>query len=331
MSASEAPAPVGRYAPSPTGTLHLGNLRTALAAWAFTRSRGGRFLLRIEDLDTPRLRPECEERQLQDLRLLGIDWDGEPVRQSTRASLYEQACAELQRNALAYPCFCSRKDIRSALSAPHADEHSGAYPGTCRGLPPEEVARRCAEHRPFSLRLRTDAAPPLFLDALRGELPLPLGANGGDFVIRRADGLHAYQLACALDDALTGVTEVVRGDDLLDSGARQRWLLECLGLPAPVYCHIPLMHGPDGRRLSKRAGDEDLGALLAAGHDPGGVRSYLAWTLGQCELGERLGPAELLARFRLDRIPPAPAVFDSAALACFKVTGRSVRPSLPDR
>ncbi|MBX3730662.1 MAG: tRNA glutamyl-Q(34) synthetase GluQRS [Candidatus Sumerlaeia bacterium] len=321
MSASDAPVPVGRYAPSPTGTLHLGNLRTALAAWAFTRSRGGRFLLRIEDIDTPRLRPECEALQLRDLRLLGIEWDDEPIRQSTRADLYEQACADLLRNALAYPCFCSRKDIRNALSAPHADEHSGAYPGTCRALTGEEIARRRSEGRPSSLRLHTVSAPVTFHDAFRGEEFLPLDAHGGDFVIRRADGLHAYQLACALDDALSGVTEVLRGDDLLDSGSRQRWLLGCLGLSAPAYYHIPLMHGADGRRLSKRAGDEDLSALLDAGHDPDGVRSYLAWTLGQCELGERLGPAELLARFRLDRIPRAPAVFDPAALDRFKAAG----------
>ncbi|MDK2972958.1 MAG: glutamyl-tRNA synthetase [Candidatus Sumerlaeota bacterium] len=308
--------PTGRYAPSPTGALHLGNLRTALAAWAFARSRGGRFLLRIEDIDTPRVQAGCEREQLRDLQALGIDWDGEPLRQSGRTSLYAEYTRRALEAGAAYPCFCSRKDIQLALSAPHAEEGTAAYPGTCRDLDAAEVARRLGEGRRHSLRLRVDRAPATFADGFAEEAPPPLAASG-DFVIRRADGLFAYQLACAVDDALSGVTEVLRGDDLLDSGARQAWLLRCLGLPVPSYYHIPLMMDSGGGRLSKRAGSDDLSAYLAAGVDATAVRSYLAWTLGQCGPGERLTPAELASRFRLEAIPRTPAIFRVEDLRMF--------------
>jgi len=306
---------VGRYAPSPTGALHLGNLRTALAAWAFARSRGGRFLLRVEDLDRPRVLAGAEQTQLDDLRALGIDWDDEPLRQSERDAVYRDALDRLRAADAAFPCFCSRKDIRMAASAPHAEDAVAGYPGTCRRLSADEAANRVAAGEQHCWRLRTEGAPATFDDGFAGSVAVPLA--GDDFVVCRADGLFAYQLACAVDDAVSGVTEILRGDDLLDSGARQAWLLSRLNLPVPAYFHIPLMLGPDGARLSKRRGSDDLAGFLAKGADATAVRSYLAWTLGQCERGERLAPEQLAARFAVERIPRVPARFVESDLAAF--------------
>lgn len=309
-------ASVGRYAPSPTGSLHLGNLRTALAAWAFARSRGGRFLLRIEDLDAPRVVRGAEAGQLGDLRALGIDWDGEPLRQSARHGVYQEALAKLRTDGGAYPCFCSRKDVRIAVSAPHAEDRAAGYPGTCSRLSRQAAQARIDAGDQHCWRLHAAGAGVSFDDGFAES------ATGGvevdDFVVCRADGVFAYQLACAVDDALSGVTEVLRGDDLLDSGPRQARLLECLGLAAPRYFHIPLMLGPDGLRLSKRRGSDDLAAHLEAGLDAAAVRSYLAWTLGQCERGERIEPRELAARFDIARVPRSPVQFDRADLLAFR-------------
>jgi glutamyl-tRNA synthetase len=310
---------VGRYAPSPTGTLHLGNLRTALAAWAATRARQGRFLLRIEDLDGPRCRPEFEARQLDDLRLLGIDWDETPIRQSERSQIYQARLMELKKYRLAYPCFCSRRDIAEVLSAPHGPGGS-AYPGTCAELDPWIAADRIDRGDQHCWRLRVGSAPSSFFDAFAGPYQAQLAATSGDFVIRRADGLFAYQLACAVDDAESGVTEVVRGADLLDSGARQAHLLQSLGLPVPRYRHIPLMLGPDGRRLAKRIGSEDLTGLLQRGFDVTAIRSYLAWTLGLCAPGDRLTMSEVVARWDWARIPRSDVHHDESVLATFRPT-----------
>lgn len=308
----------GRYAPSPTGPLHLGNLRTALAAWLAARSRGGRFLVRVEDLDGPRVRPGMQERQLADLAALGIDWDDEPLRQSTRGHVYAADVERLWGAGRAYPCFCSRREIREAQSAPHVGGTPPVYPGTCRSLAAGEVRRRIESGRQYALRLCVAGAPRAFSDRFQGECQIDLGELGGDFVIQRADGLFAYQLACAVDDALSGVTEVVRGADLLDSGARQAWVLGSLGYSVPVYAHIPLMLDEDGRRLAKREGDDDLGAFVRGGWTARGVRSYLAATLGLCAPGEYPPLAELAGRFSWEAVPRGDVKLDRALLATFR-------------
>lgn len=308
---------VGRYAPSPTGSLHLGNLRTALAAYLSTRARGGRFLLRIEDLDVHRCRPEFEERQLADLTALGIEWDDPPIRQSDRGELYAHKLEQLADRRLAYPCFCSRKDVAEALSAPHGPD-GNAYPGTCRAIPPAVAMERIAAGERHSWRIRIDSAPATFFDAFRGEVSIDLAREGGDFVIKRADGIHAYQIACAVDDALSNVTEVLRGGDLLDSGARQAHILASLSLPVPRYLHIPMLMGPDGRRLAKRIGSEDLSGFLSRGFDAIAVRSYLAFSLGQISAGARPTMEELIRRWDIARVPKQDAVFRESELEAFR-------------
>lgn len=252
---------VGRYAPSPTGHLHLGNLRTAAIAWARARAAGGRFLVRVEDIDRQRSRPEFEARQLADLAAIGLDWDGEPVRQSDRDSLYDDALRRLPT----FPCFCSRKDIQRELAemggAPHGAP--GAYPGTCRDLSEGERAERAAalaaEGRGPSLRLRADVREWRAWDALHGTIVDAVD----DMVLRRADGMWAYNLAVVVDDADQGVTEIVRGDDLLSSAPRQGHLAHLLGVPEPTYAHVPLVVNAEGRRLAKRDGDVTLRDISA--------------------------------------------------------------------
>jgi glutamyl-tRNA synthetase len=244
----------GRFAPSPTGTLHLGNLRTALLAWRFARSAGSRFHVRMEDLDTARVRPGSAEEQLADLAAIGLDWDGEVVFQSRRGELYDAALAQLET----YECFCTRAEIRAAASAPHGPV--GAYPGTCRELSDAERAARRAEGRSPALRVRAGDAVVGFTDRLHGDVE----AVVDDFVVRRNDGAHAYNLAVVVDDAAQGIEEVVRGDDLLDSTPRQVWLAHALGLPRLAYAHVPLVLGPDGKRLAKRHGAVTLRDVPAA-------------------------------------------------------------------
>jgi glutamyl-tRNA synthetase len=255
----------GRFAPSPTGDLHLGNLRTALLAWLFARSAGGRFLMRVEDLDTGRVRAGIEERQLADLRAVGVDWDGPVVRQSERLDLYAAALERLDT----YPCFCTRAEIREAASAPHGPV--GAYPGTCRELSAAERAEREAAGRPPALRVRADGSV-------------------DDFVVRRGDGAFAYNLAVVVDDAAMGVDQVVRGDDLLDSTPRQVWLAGALGLPVPDYVHVPLVLGPDGARLAKRHGAVTLREL-----DAGEARRWIVQSLDLEDI-ESFDPALLPAK-----------------------------------
>ena len=236
----------GRYAPSPTGVLHLGNLRTALLAWLFARSAGSRFLMRVEDLDEGRVREPFVAEQLGDLEAIGLDWDGEVVRQSERTALYEDALARLDT----YECFCTRAEIREAASAPHGPLPEGAYPGTCLRLSePDREARRAAGREP-ALRVRADGAHVGFTDRVLGEWESVVD----DFVVRRSDGGFAYNLAVVVDDAEQGVEEVVRGADLLDSTPRQLWLARALGLPEPAHAHVPLVLGKDGARLAKRHG-----------------------------------------------------------------------------
>jgi len=285
----------GRFAPSPTGTLHLGNLRTALVAWLFARGQDARHLVRMEDLDTGRVRERFYDEQLHDLAALGLDWDGPVVRQSERVGLYEDALAALRQQGLVYECWCTRAEIREAASAPHDALPEGAYPGTCLRLTAAQRAEREAAGRPPALRVRAGAARVAFDDRLIGRFE---GAVD-DFVVRRNDGAFAYNLAVVVDDAAQGVGEVVRGVDLLDSTPRQLWLGARLGLPAPRHAHVALMLGPDGARLAKRHGAVTLADRATLGQAPDDVRDELAASLRICARGERLTPAELVARFSI--------------------------------
>lgn len=262
----------GRYAPSPTGRLHLGNLRTALLAWHSTRERGAAFLLRIEDVDSGRSREEWVEIQLEELRQIGIDWDGEPVRQSERHSLYREALAKLEADGLLYECFCTRAEIREAASAPHGELPEGAYPGTCRELTDAERAERRATGRPPALRVRAAGSRVVFEDHIRSRV----GKVLDDFVVRRNDGDFAYNLAVTVDDAEQGIGEVVRGADLLDTTPRQLWLYNRLGLKAPArFSHVPLMLGEDGERLAKRHGAITLEERVESGQSAEEIRAEL--------------------------------------------------------
>jgi glutamyl-tRNA synthetase len=283
----------GRFAPSPTGTLHVGNLRTALVAWLFARSQDARYLVRMEDLDVGRVRERFYDEQLRDLAVLGLDWDGPVVRQSERIELYEQALERLRALDLVYECWCTRAEIREAASAPHGDLPEAAYPGTCKRLTAAERAARQAGSRPPALRVNADGARLAFEDRLQGHQEGVVD----DFVVRRNDGAFAYNLAVVVDDGAQGIGEVVRGADLLDSTPRQLWLAEQLEIPAPRHAHVPLMLGPDGARLAKRHGAVTLADRAALGQTAGDVRDELAASLGLCARGEHLTPAELVERF----------------------------------
>lgn len=300
------PGADGRFAPSPTGPLHLGNLRTALLAWLFARSARARFLLRVEDLDRSRVRPGMEEAQLADLSAIGLDWDGPVVRQSERAALYEEATGCLEAEGLLYPCYCTRAEIRAAASAPHGIPAAHRYPGTCRELTAAERARREATGRPPALRVRAQGLRVSFDDRMFGRVEEEVD----DFVVRRNDGAPAYQLAVVVDDAAQGIGEVVRGADLVDSTPRQILLFRLLGLGVPRYAHVPLVIGPDGRRLAKRHGAVTLADRKALGEGPREALAWMAVSFGLAEPGERPTPADLLSRFDPSRLPREPTVWD---------------------
>jgi glutamyl-tRNA synthetase len=287
--------PHGRFAPSPTGELHVGNLRTALLAWLFARAQGARFLMRVEDLDAGRVRRRFEASQLADLRAIGIDWDGAVVRQSERQELYAQALASLDADGLLYRCWCTRAEIREAASAAHGPLPEGAYPGTCRELTAAEVAEREASARPPAWRVRAGGAAVTFADRICGQFTGVVD----DFVVRRNDGAYAYNLAVVVDDAEQGIGEVVRGADLLDSTPRQLWLGERLGVPASRHAHVPLVLGPDGARLAKRHGAVTLADRAALGQSPADVRRELLAPFG---LGDCVTMQELVEAFDPDRI-----------------------------
>jgi len=299
-------SPTGRFAPSPTGPLHVGNLRTALVSWCAARSAGGRWLVRMEDLDRVTSSPAHEAGQLADLAALGLEPDGLVVRQSERFDRYDAAISDLDRRGLVYRCYCTRREIREAASAPHGELPDGAYPGTCRGLDDELANDHEAAGRRPAWRLRAEGERVEFIDLLAGRC----SGVVDDVVLRRNDGVPAYNLAVVVDDAAQGVTDVVRGDDLVSSTPRQLRLAGLLGLPTPRHLHVPLVLGPDGSRLAKRHGAVTLAELTGSGHDPVDVRSWLARSLGLAEPGERPTLDELVERFEpavtRGRLPRAP-------------------------
>lgn len=305
--------PKGRLAPSPTGAQHVGNARTYLAAWLSARSQGLGVALRIEDIDSPRIKPGAARQAADDLRWLGLDWDGEPVVQTARLPLYEAALAELKRRELVYPCTCTRSDVAAAASAPHAEHEGLTYPGTCAGRCAADADRLAAEGRPFAWRFRVTDSP-AFDDGYYGTTHLDLKQLGGDFVVWKSAGTPAYQLAVVVDDATMGVTEVVRGDDLIPSTPRQLLLYRALGHEPPRFVHVPLVVGEDGRRLAKRHGDTRLSALRGAGVRPEALVGLLAWSCGWQESVVPVAARELMPRFRLDTIPRRPFVLTAELL-----------------
>ena len=294
FAASQSGIGAGRYAPSPTGELHVGNLRTALLAWLFARSTGRRFLLRIEDLDTARVRPGMADQQCADLAALGISFDGEPVVQSQRLAAYQRALLKLADRT--YECFCSRREIAMAASAPHGSV--ARYPGTCRNLSEADRIDRRRRRQP-ALRLRADGAVHTVHDLLHGDLT----AEVDDVVLVRNDGVPAYNLAVVVDDTSSGVDQVVRGDDLRPVAATQAFLAELLGYPPPIYAHVPLAVNGEGRRLAKRDGAVTLSDLAALGIGPSGVLGLMAESLKLASPGERISPDALLERFDPERLP----------------------------
>jgi len=301
---------VGRLAPSPTGAQHVGNARTYLIAWLSARARGGTVRLRIEDIDVRRNKPNAVAEALADLRWLGLDWDGEVVMQSSLLPAHEAALAELKGQELVYPCTCTRADIASAASAPHADHEGPTYPGTCAG-------RRAADAdsltRPFAWRFRV-ADSPAFADSFRGPTQVDLQQLGGDFVVWRSAKVPAYQLAVVTDDAAAGVTEVVRGDDLVSSTPRQLLIYRALGLAPPSFAHVPLVVGEDGKRLAKRHGDTRLGDLRQRGVTATALLGLLAWSCGWRLTVEPIPARELIPLFHLDAIPRDPFVLTAELL-----------------
>jgi glutamyl-tRNA synthetase len=301
----------GRFAPSPSGPLHVGNLRTAVLAWLFARSSGARFLVRIEDLDRGSTREEHVRSHLADLAALGIGGDGPVVRQSERRAGYDDALARLDAADLLYPCYCSRREVQAAAAAPHGPAPEGAYPGTCRALPAADRAAREASGRRPAWRVRAGGERVEVVDRLRG----PVAAVIDDFVVRRADGTPAYQVAVVVDDDVQGVGEVVRGDDLLATTPRQVWLARRLGLAVPAYAHVPLVLGPDGERLAKRHGAVTLADLGARGIGPEAVLGAMAASLGLVRPGSPVGSVtDLVTTFDPGRLPVAPWRFDPDTL-----------------
>ncbi|MFQ3651775.1 MAG: tRNA glutamyl-Q(34) synthetase GluQRS [Gemmataceae bacterium] len=306
---------VGRLAPSPTGAQHVGNARTYLLAWLSARSRGGQLRLRLEDIDSPRVKPGAAQQALEDLRWLGLDWDGPVVVQSRDLRPYEAALAQLRSTNRVYACTCTRGDIERAASAPHAEHEGPIYPGTCAHRHAGEVP-----DRPHCWRYRLPAQTPQFTDRFQGPVALDLHELGGDFVVWKAArppheaASPAYQLAVVVDDAAMGITEVVRGDDLIPSTPRQLLLYEALGWSTPMFVHVPLVVGPDGRRLAKRHGDTRLAALREAGVEPEALVGLLAKSCGLGD-GRPISPRELLPSFTWDRLPRGAFVLSQEHLA----------------
>ncbi len=325
----------GRLAPSPTGALHLGNARTFLIAWLRVRSCGGTLVLRMEDLDHPKNKPGAAGEALEDLRWLGLDWDEGPdvggacgpYVQTERRERYAAALERLRACGLAYPCVCSRRDVEAGQSAPHTEDGL-YYPGTCRGRYDDYGAacRALPAGRLPAWRFRVpDGEVVRFDDGFRGAYGQEVSAESGDFVLARDPQGAGYMLAVVADDAAMGVTEVVRGDDLLPATPRQLLLYRALGLAPPAFLHVPLVVSEEGRRLAKRHGDTRLRALRESGVEAERVVGLLAWWCGWAAWGERLAPRDLLPRFDLGLLPRAPAVLTPQVMAYLGVR----KPPLP--
>jgi glutamyl-tRNA synthetase len=263
-----------RFAPSPTGDLHLGGAWTALASWVLARRGGGAHVLRVEDLDAPRVVPGSEARIEEDLRWLGLDWDEGPIRQSARSARYEEAIAKLSAKGLVYPCDCSRAEIARIASAPHPGEEA-LYPGSCRELDPARAMKRLA-----ALRVRVPDETIVYEDSVVGTVRQNLAREVGDFVLRRGDGVFAYQLAVIVDDLDMGITDVLRGSDLVTSTSRQIWLARTLGAQEPRYAHLPLVVAPDGSRLEKRTRGASVRELRGRAVSADRIVGELAFGLG---------------------------------------------------
>jgi len=287
----------GRFAPSPSGRMHLGNVFSALLAWLSVRSQGGEMVLRIEDLDPDRCRPEYAETLKDDLIWLGLDWDREQTPQSCRTEVYAEQFHSLEQRGLVYPCYCTRGELHAA-SAPHASDGRLLYAGTCRHLTQEQ---RQQKTKAPAWRLSVSDKVYGFTDGLQGYYEENLAKQCGDFIIRRADGVYAYQLAVVTDDGQGGITEVVRGMDLLDSTPRQLYLYHLLGLQPPRFYHVPLLTAPDGRRLSKRDRDLDLG-ILRKTHRPEELIGKLAFLAGLQQNSQPISAKELQYHFRWDLV-----------------------------
>jgi glutamyl-tRNA synthetase len=314
------PLVVGRLAPSPTGAQHVGNARTYLLAWLSVRARGGRVILRMEDIDSPRVKRGAAEQAIEDLRWLGLDWDegpdvggpGQPYVQTQRLEFYRETLARLKAAERVYPCTCSRADVEAAASAPHVGQEGPVYPGTCAGRSVADA--EVLKEQPYAWRLRTTRKVRRFNDLVADEQACNVGEELGDFVVWKGDGTPAYQLAVVADDHAMGVTEVVRGDDLLPSAFRQLELYEFFGREPPVFGHVPLVVGSDGRRLAKRHGDTRLATLRAAGVRAEQLVGLLAWSCGLIDQRDEVAARDLVEGFALRNVARERWVFGEGEL-----------------
>ena len=309
--------PVGRLAPSPTGLLHLGHARTFLLAFWHVRARAGRLLMRMEDLDGPRSEMRFADAALADLEWLGLEWDGEPFVQSSQLLRLNAAVAALIEAGKAYPCVCSRGDIRSAQSAPHTDSPEPRYPGTCRGRYASFAEAERVSGRAAGARLLVPEGSITIEDGVAGSSTWDVARDVGDFLIAKRDKAPAYQLAVVVDDHAQGVNEVLRGADLLASAARQWHVQNALALPHPAWFHVPLVTDESGRRLAKREADLSLAELRAAGTDPRAIVAWAARSAG-IAVGDRVTATEVTPRFELAALPKEPVLLEPEQLVALK-------------
>ena len=305
MTAAEKKV-VGRFAPTPSGRMHLGNVFAALVAWLSVRSRGGELVLRMEDLDTQRTSSDFASILRSDMEWLGLDWDRETPPQSQRSGVYDRYFAKLGEMGLLYPCYCTRSQLHS-VNAPHLSDGTYVYPGTCRNLKESPAGRKPA------WRVMVPDKVWKFRDYVQGDYALNLATDCGDMVVRRADGVYVYQLAVTVDDGEAGVTEVVRGMDLLSSAPRQMYLQELFGFPHPEYGHVPMLLAPDGRRLSKRDKDLDLGVLRQR-VTPEALIGTLAYAAGLIPGNEAISARELAGEFSWEKLRGDAICLDSSQL-----------------
>jgi glutamyl-tRNA synthetase len=307
---------VTRLAPSPTGALHLGNARTFLANWAMARQRGWKIVLRIEDLDGPRIKPDAAQQAIDDLAWLGIDWDEGPTYQTPRLARYREVLQKLIDTGHVYPCVCTRKEIEQAASAPHAEDGAAVYPGTCRGRFKNAADAEQQSGRQPAWRFAMPDMTFEFRDDFAGVKQFDLKTQIGDFVVAKPDGTPAYQLAVVVDDHDAGVTQVVRGDDLLDSVPRQAMIYHALGWDdsLPNYTHLPLLLGHDGRRLAKRHGDTRISSFRASGYSRDHLLGRFGQWLGVGD-GRPLTPSMILERFDLGKLPQTPVTASYPSVA----------------